>query len=423
VLKKIPVRQLQLGMYLHSFEGNWVSHPFWRTAFVLQEEEILARARASSLEECWIDTSLGMDAASAPAAAPGPAIVAEALAPPPEARPMAIRTSLSDELNRAAKLCKTASTQVMHMFEDARLGRTLDAEGCVPLVHEISDSITRNPGALLSLARLKTQDDYSYMHSVAVCALMISLGRQLELDDAGCREAGMAGLLHDIGKAFIPAAILSKPGKLDDDEFAVIKTHPERGHELLSVGHSVAASALDVCIHHHERMDGKGYPHGLAGDDISLFARMGAVCDVYDAVTSDRPYKAGWDPADAIARMAQWEGHFDPAMIKALIHSLGIYPTGSLVRLDSQRIGVVVEQNAHALAKPVVKVFFSLKSRMPVTPELLDLAGPHCSDKVLSRENIDGWNQRDIAAMWAGDALPKGFKAAGRPAPRKMKTR
>jgi HD-GYP domain-containing protein (c-di-GMP phosphodiesterase class II) len=173
----------------------------------------------------------------------------------------------------------------MHMFEDARLGRTLDAEGCVLLVHEISDSVSRNPGALLSLARLKTQDDYSYMHSVAVCALMISLGRQLGLDDAGCREAGLAGLLHDIGKAVIPSAILSKPGKLDDDEFAVIKTHPERGHELLVAGRSVSASALDVCLHHHERMDGKGYPHGLVAADIALFARMAAVCDVYDAVT------------------------------------------------------------------------------------------------------------------------------------------
>ena len=422
MLKKIPVSHLELGMYLHSFEGNWVNHPFWSTRFVLQEESILARARASSLAECWIDTSLGTDVPVKPPVAK-PTCIEPAADPLLDAPPSAVRTSMSDELNRAAKLCKTASTQVMQMFDDARLGRTLDAEGCVSLVHEIYASVSRNPGALLNLARLKTQDDYSYMHSVAVCALMISLARQLGLDDAVSREAGMAGLLHDIGKAFIPSAILSKPGKLDDHEFTVIKTHPERGHELLSAGHSVAASALDVCIHHHERMDGKGYPHGLAGDEISLFARMGAVCDVYDAVTSDRPYKSGWDPADAIARMAQWEGHFDPAMIKALIHSLGIYPTGSLVRLESQRVAVVVEQNARAIAKPVVKVFFSLKSRMPVTPELIDLGGPHCSDKVLSRENVEGWNQRDIAAMWAGDALPKGFKAPGSAPSRKMKTR
>jgi HD-GYP domain-containing protein (c-di-GMP phosphodiesterase class II) len=420
MLKKIGVGQLQIGMYLHSFEGNWVSHPFWRTGFVLDDEVVLARARSSEVKDCWIDTSLGSDMRSLLAerppadveAAPGQSVVA-----PP------LRTTMRDELDRAAKLCKTASAQVMHMFEDARLGRTLDARGCVPLVHEISESVSRHPGALLSLARLKTQDDYSYMHSVAVCALMIALGRQLGLDDAGCREAGLAGLLHDIGKAVVPSAILSKPGKLDEAEFAVIRTHPERGHELLVAGHCAAVSALDVCLHHHERMDGTGYPHGLGADEISLFARMAAVCDVYDAVTSDRPYKAGWDPADAIARMAQWEGHFDPVMMKAFIHSLGIYPIGSLVRLESRRVAVVVEQNAHAIAKPVVKVFFSLKSGMPIAPELLDLGGRHCSERVSALEAVDGWNQRDIAAMWAGDALPKGFRAPGRSVRRELKAR
>ena len=413
MLKKIPVQQLDLGMFLHSFEGPWVSHPFWRTAFLVEDGEVLRKARASSLEHCWIDTARGADQVAVPIAEPTPSPVPPAPAEVVEAPP---RTTMDEELNRAARLCKSASKQVMHMFDDARLGRALDAQGCTALVHEISESMTRNPGALISLARLKTQDDYSYMHSVAVCALMISLGRQLGLDDAQCREAGVAGLMHDIGKVFIPAVILGKPGKLDDAEFVVIRTHPERGHEILQAGGSMSASTLDVCLHHHERMDGKGYPHGLAGDDLSLFARMGAVCDVYDAVTSDRPYKAGWDPADAIARMAQWEGHFDPMMIRALVLSLGVYPNGSLVRLESQRIAVVVEQNAQAMARPVVKVFFSSKSRMPIPPEVIDLAAAHCTDRVQAREDIEGWNQRDIAKLWAGDVLPKGFKSA-RPAP------
>ncbi len=423
MLRKIPVQQLQLGMYVHSFEGSWVDHPFWRNSFVLEEAADLARARASNIDECWIDVSLGLDVAPPPLGAP-PALPEIAT---PAASAIVVdapkQTSMTAELNRAAKLCKTASKQVMQMFNDARLGNTLDAQGCLPLVTEITESVFRNPGALLSLARLKTQDDYSYMHSVAVCALMVALGRQMGFDDAGCRDAGMAGLLHDIGKSVIPPEILGKPGKLDDREFDIIKTHPERGHELLLGGSAVPPSSLDVCLHHHERVDGKGYPHGLAGDEISLIARMGAVCDVYDAVTSDRPYKAGWDPAEAIARMAQWEGHFDPAIVKALIHSLGIYPTGSLVRLESQRIAVVVDQNAHALARPIVKIFFSQRSRMPVAPELVDLAGPNCSDRISSRESTDGWNQREIAALWAGQALPKGFKAPGNAASLPSRTR
>src|SRR5439155_18292257 len=141
------------------------------------------------------------------------------------------------------------------------LGRAIDAEHCIPLVHDITESVFRNPGALVSLARLKTQDDYTYMHSVAVCALMVALARQLGLDEARCRDAGLAGLLHDTGKALMPPEVLNKPGKLTDAEFAMMKLHPQRGHELLSEGRAVVGAALDVCLHHHEKFDGSGYPH------------------------------------------------------------------------------------------------------------------------------------------------------------------
>jgi putative nucleotidyltransferase with HDIG domain len=302
------------------------------------------------------------------------------------------------------------------MFGEVRMGRTLDAERCLPLVNEIADSVHRNSSALVSLSRLKTQDDYTYMHCVAVCALMIALGRQLGLDESACREAGMAGLLHDIGKALMPTAILNKPGKLDEAEFSAIKEHPVRGHELLVEVPGLPPSSLDVCLHHHEKFDGSGYPHGQAADGISLFARMGSICDVYDAVTSDRPYKAGWNPGEAIAQIATWKGHFDPEIVKAFIRSLGIYPMGSLVRLASQRVGVVIEQNECALTRPIVKIFFSLRSRLPVPPAIVDLSGAHCTDSIQELERLDGWNQREIAAMWAGDAVPKGFKHPARPA-------
>jgi HD-GYP domain-containing protein (c-di-GMP phosphodiesterase class II) len=431
MLKKIPVSKLRLGMHLHALEGAWIDHPFWKSRFVMRDPTDLKKLRESSVRECWIDPELGLDvlpddkpeppaprrgpALASPAVTSGTASMATAADPAPKALPAARPKaavpaqardtsteprSMAEELRQAAAVCSQGRAAVVSMFNEARMGRALDAESCMPLVDDISSSVMRNPGALVSLARLKTQDDYSYMHSVAVCALMVSLSRQLGMDQDACRRAGLAGLLHDLGKAVMPLEVLNKPGRLTDEEFAVMRTHPERGHELLLEGNAVGAEALEVCLHHHERVDGSGYPHGQAGDTISHLARMGAVCDVYDAITSNRPYKAGWDPAESIARMASWKGHFDEAVFGAFVRSLGIYPTGSLVRLESGRLAVVLEQNPQSLVSPVVRVFFSTQQQLHISPSRLDLSRPRCQDRIVARESPERWGLGRLDDLW-----------------------
>lgn len=408
MLKKIAVDQVRVGMYLHKLEGDWLDHPFWRTRFVLDDPRDLARLRDSRVAAVWIDDALGLDVATADAALPvvaDPVRASAATPTPADDAPPASR-SLRDELAAAASICKRSRVAVEQMFTQARLGRAVDAERCLPLVDDIAASVFRNPSALVSLVRLKTNDDYSYMHSLAVCALMVSLARTLDHDGAACREAGLAGLLHDLGKAAMPREVLSKPGKLTDDEYAIMTTHPLRGHEMLVEGRGTSALAMDVCLHHHERPDGRGYPHGLAGEQLSLHACMGAVCDVYDAITSNRPYKAGWDPAESIALMAGWGGQFDPEVFKAFVRSLGIYPIGSLVRLASGKLAVVAELNAQQLTAPVVQVFFSIASNLRLAPRRLDLARPGCSDRIVGREDPARWGFAQLEELWIeGEAL------------------
>lgn len=286
------------------------------------------------------------------------------------------------------------------MFNEARLGHAVDPDSTLPLVAEIAASVQRNSSAIISVARLKMHDDYTYLHSVAVCALMLSLARQLGLDECQTRLAGVAGLMHDLGKAGMPLEILNKPGKLTDAEFALIKRHPAIGAEMLRDGGADNA-VQDVALHHHEKANGSGYPHGLAGESISLLARMGAVCDVYDAVTSDRPYKKAWGPASALKQMAAWEGHFDKAVFQAFVRAVGIYPVGSLVRMTSQRLAVVVEPGQTSLLTPTVRVFFSLRSNEPIPVQTIDLASTGCRDRILAQEDSAIWNFRQLDDLWA----------------------
>ncbi|MBX9900828.1 MAG: HD-GYP domain-containing protein [Burkholderiaceae bacterium] len=417
MLKKIEVVQLRNGMYIHELCSSWMSSPFWQKSFLIDSPDQIKKIKDAKIRHAWIDTSKGLDVLE---------VTVEEVEQVEEdadeiERPVEVEVkvepvsfdsiqavSMDAELGRAAQIVGKSKKAVFSMFSEARMGNAIDAENAMPLVEEIASSVMRNPGALIGLVRLKTADDYTYMHSVTVCALMIALSRMLGLDDKQTREAGLAGLLHDIGKMAVSGEILNKPGKLTDEEFVAVKEHPAEGYKMLLEATGIGEIALDVCLHHHEKMDGTGYPKGLAGDQISLYAKMGAVCDVYDAITSNRPYKQGWCPAESLKKMSEWsKGHFDPAVFQAFVKSIGIYPVGTLVRLQSGRLGVVVEQQAgKSLMLPKVRVFFSTKSSAYITPVLLDLAGPGLQDKIVSREDASKWGLKDIDRFWLGDAVP-----------------
>lgn len=394
MLKKINVKDVKLGMYLQEICGSWMEHPFWKKSFKITDPKDLKTLTECGIHEVWIDTDKGLDietVAGATSEEEANTKINISLQQAARTPAKAVqRVSAQAEVEQARKIHGKAKEAVTAMFNEVRMGKALQLEEIGTLVDDISLSIARNPEAFISLSRLKNKDNYTYLHSVAVCALMIALGKQMGLDEALMKDLGMAGLLHDVGKMMIPDDILNKPGRLTDEEFTVVKNHPLQGWEILKGSAGVCQMALDVCLHHHEKTDGSGYPDKLSGDALSLFSRMGAVCDVYDAITSNRCYKNGWEPAEAIRKMAEWqEGHFDSSVFHAFVKTIGIYPSGTLVKLKSTRLAVVLEQSAKGLLTPVVKIFFSTRENAPIPPEIVDLS--HSAESILNAEDNQKW--------------------------------
>lgn len=391
-------------MFIHGFEGSWLSHPFWRRRFLLDEPGDLTALLDSEVIGVVIDTEKGLDLPATtqpattgyrPPSRPAPRRVAPTAAPlhgDDIARAEAVRT-----VNRA-KLA------VRGVLDGARLGKAVESAAVAAVVDDVSAAVEKNRRALLRVLRLKDKDEYTYLHSVAVCALMVALSRQLELDDAMTAEMGTAGLLHDIGKMAVPLDVLNKPAKLTDEEFALMQTHPEKGFRLLEQTPALPPLALDVCRHHHEKVDGTGYPQRLRGDQISLAARMGAICDVYDALTSNRSYKAAWSPAESVTHMREWEGQFDPELLFAFMKSVGIFAIGMVVQLRTNRLGLVIDPGRSARARVVA--FYSTIELQLIDPVPVTISEDLSHDTVLAEANPAEWGIdpaviHDLAARYA----------------------
>jgi putative nucleotidyltransferase with HDIG domain len=298
MLKRIEVNQVRTGMFVEAIEGAWQDAFLQKRRFFLRREADTQKIRRSGAEQVVINTAKGIDVnGSAHSDANDPAKAA------------------AD--SRAARKTIEQSTQVLErVFDQIQSGGTVGVDDVAPVISGISDSIDRNPTVFLSVTRLKSKDQVTFQHSLSVSALMIHFARYLDYDEATVRLLGMAGILHDVGKLDIPAEILNKEGRLEANEIEMIRAHPALGHSILSLQEGMPEIVLDVCLNHHERMDGRGYPNMLPASAISRYSRIATICDVYDAITSIRPYKKPWTPAEALKWMLQSDGHFDRKLLK-----------------------------------------------------------------------------------------------------------
>lgn len=395
MLKKVDSAQLKVGMYIHDLSCDWMTHPFVRNRFEISSQEQIQKIIQAGIHDVVIDASKGLDVEDAPSLAEAQAATEREVEEIAKEPSRIIRTSLGEELQRAAQIRHQAAGVVRNVMADARLGKAIEIGSVQPVVQNITESILRNPGALLGLLRIKSKDDYTFLHSVSVCALLVAFANARGMEENIIREAGLGGLLHDTGKALVPDAILNKPGPLTDEEFAIIKKHPMDGFNILKQSPDVPALALDITLHHHERRDGTGYPDKLAGDDISEIAQMAAIVDVYDAITADRVYHKGMPAAAALRKIYEWsKHHFNPKLVQEFMRCVGIYPVGTLVMLESGRLGVVVEPHESNLLAPKVNVFFNTKKNVYIKPETVDLSrglGFGGGDKIVGHESAAKW--------------------------------
>ena len=391
MIKRIDVQQLKPGMYIHDLNCGWLDHPFLTNAFAVKNAETVARILSLGIREVYIDTTRGDDVPVGKPQADINADLERRLQEIAEKKPeRPIIVDVKDEKARALRLHGEANRIIRKMMEDARFGQHLDIERMLPTVDGIIESIFRNQDALLPLAQLKKQDDYTFQHSVSVCTLLVAFGRSLKLPRETLHELALGGILHDIGKARVAESIVNKPAKLSDEEFTAMKSHVDEGLRILADAKGLSPIALEVVAQHHERFDGSGYPAGKAGKAISLHGQMAAIVDVYDAISSERAYHRGMSPTQALKKLLEWsDHHFDPQLVQSFVRTIGIYPTGTLVRLESNRIGIVLEQNAGKLLEPVVRVFYHATQKHYIPPEQVDLA--KSADRIASFESFDKW--------------------------------
>lgn len=413
MLKQIAVSELELGMFVHKFEGSWFEHPFWKARFLLDDAERLATIKASRINAVVIDTERGRDIV--PHAASAAAYEVPGAKPPaydgPERRMRNLRrrvaaqvaadrrVSMEDELAAAATIAEKARDKLNNAFIAARLGRALDVRKVEPVVSDILASVRRNPQAFSGLMRCKLKNEQVFRHALSVSALMVALADRMKLPAADIHNCGLAGLLLDIGVNYLPHAVEPPGGDYRNLGEPVWQQHVVLGHRALVNDGGLPPLVLDACLYHHERIDGRGYPQQLAGDRIPLIARMAAICDSFDFHLTGTDRSHALDPAAAIAAMRDEPGAYDPEILRLFIETVGLYPVGSFVVLASQKVAMVIDEDRKDPLRPVVQAFYSLGSGERILPHRIALAQGNDNERIMGIADLTGLDLPEDAQL------------------------
>ena len=394
MIRKISIDQLLPGMFVVDLHKRWLDHSIWRLRFLVRDEEHIWKLKDEGIVEVSIDTSKGIDLPQSPMARIN-AIEQKfrSLAEIRAAMPHTV--SLGEERRRANHLLREASDTVTGLMLAAQAGGQVDAAYLEPVVSKMLASVTRNPDALVPLARLKREDAYASEHAVSTAALIIAFGRQQGLPEPEIEKLALGTMVKDIGQSAIDARLIAKPGMLSRAEYSIVQSHVEEGLAVLDGRSRLSETSVAVVLEHHERYNGCGYPYRMAGDEISTAGRMAAIVDTYDAMTSARPYRAALSPSHALRQLYDEGGaQYDPALVSAFVKTVGIYPVGTLVLLESGHLGVVEQLNPENMLTPLVRIFYHTGRQQYLTePVDIDLSrkiGNHYG-QIVRAETFERW--------------------------------
>jgi len=393
-VKRVAVDELRPGMFICDLNAGWLAHPFLFNQLRLTDASQIEEIRRHGIDAVFIDTRRGDDVAGAPSFAEVVSttrsqMLDSATRPPATARrvdraaPGAV--AAPGDIQRARQVLALASERLRQAMIDARLGKAIDIPALRESAASVSAAVIRNNSAMALVCRLRRRDEYTFGHSLNVGVLLARFGHHLGYRQETLQQFALGGLLHDVGKMSVDQSILNKPGELSDAEYDAMKTHVSQGLALVD-RYALPDATLAVIREHHERSDGSGYPTAAAGEGISETGRMAAIVDVYDAISSDRVYHKALPAPEAMRRIFEWQRHFDPVLVHSFVRCLGIYPAGSLVRLQSERLAVVLGHDPANPIRPHIRVVFDIRRDAPVPPEDIDLAAPRWS----GRESIVG---------------------------------
>lgn len=392
--KRVPVSGLKLGMFVAELDRPWLETPFLLQGFTIKTLSEIRKLK----EYCQYvyvdqggqewgakknpfhtgfqppkrklggeDDGLAVRANRDANKKPGYAVLRLEL---PEHE---IQKAVEEEHPAANKAYRAAHKTVSGLLDQARLGNALDTDSAKVVVTDCVDSILRNPSALMWMAKIKHVDYYTMEHCLNVAILAIAFGRHLRLSKEDLVRIGTGGLLHDVGKMQIPDEVLNKPGKLTDDEFAVMRQHPEIGRNLLSQSEGALSYAIDAAYNHHERIDGNGYPRGLFARELSEYSRIVSIVDAFDAMTSDRCYSKAKSTLEALKIIYRDRGkHFDEELALEFIQLMGPYPPGTIVELMNGAVGIVLSSLEKKRHLPKIKLILD-PDKQPQPEELIDL--------------------------------------------------